>query len=292
MVKVEPVCAACLLHRGIEESELVTQDESVIMEVVRRLIELLKEKFTAEAVPAKLGTERDRVVRAVTGSPDPYKKLKRVSNEKALELLPIAKRRIEKSEPGVETFRTACLLATVANAFEFGVLGYGFRIEGAEGILEEAKLAIDDTEEAYSYVRPRGRVLYLADNAGELGFDSLLIEVIKSRGAEVRLVVKGAPILNDALLEDVEFFKLDEVVDGVLTTPGDEVGLDPSTMTEELREAYFSADLIIAKGMGHYETLTEVRAEVPTLHLLKAKCRPIARSLGVEVGSLVAKLRK
>ncbi|MEM4700017.1 MAG: ARMT1-like domain-containing protein [Candidatus Nezhaarchaeales archaeon] len=292
MVKVEPICAACLIYRGIEESELVTQEKTVIMEVVKRLIELLREKFTAEAVPARLGTERDRIVKEVTGSPDPYERLKRLSNEVALKLLPIAKKRVLESRKGVETFRTACLLATVANAFEFGVLDYGFKVEEFERLLEEAKLAIDDTAEAYNYVKPRSNVLYLADNAGELGFDSLLIEVLKSHGAEVRLVVKGSPILNDALLEDVKFFKLDGVVDEVLTTPGDEVGLDLSVITGDLRRAYLSADLVIAKGMGHYETLSEREAEVPTLHLLKAKCRPVAESLGVKVGSLVAKLRR
>lgn len=292
MVKVEPICAACLIHRGIEEAELATQDASVKMEVVRRLIELLRERFMADAVPARLGTERDRVVRAVTGNPDPYKELKRLSNEAALKLLPIAKEKVASCKASEEAFRVACLVATAANAFEFGVLGYRFRVEEAEELLWGARLVIDDTAEAYRYIKSGGRVLYLADNAGEIGLDSLLIGMLKSNGVEVRLVVKGSPVLNDALIEDARFFGLDEVVDEILTTSSDEVGLDPSTMAEGLRRAYFGSDLVIAKGMGHYETLTEYAAEVPTLHLLKAKCRPIAKSLGVEVGSLVAKLRK
>ncbi|MCX8204564.1 MAG: ARMT1-like domain-containing protein [Candidatus Nezhaarchaeota archaeon] len=292
MVKVEPICAACLIHRGVEEAELATRENLVKMEVVRKLVELLREKFTAEAVPAKLGTERDRVVRTVTGSLDPYRELKRLSNEEALKILPTARKKIEESAPGVEAFKTACLIATAANAFEFGVLGYKFSVEEAGKLLQEARLTINDTEEAYNYVKPKNKVLYLADNAGEIGFDSLLIEVLKNNNVEVRLVVKGAPILNDALVEDAVFFNLDKLVDEVLTTPSDEVGLDPSTMTEALRRAYFDSDLVIAKGMGHYETLTEHKATVPTLHLLKAKCKPIAKSLDVEVGSLVAKLRR
>jgi len=292
MVKVEPICAACLIHRGVEEAKLATNDPAVEMKVVKQLLEMLRESFTVEAVPAKLGAERDRVVREVTKCPDPYRGIKMMSNQEALRVLPIAERRVKEARPGLERFRVACAMAAAANAFEFGVLGYSFNVEEAARAILEAEIEVDDSEEAYGYVKPGAEVLYLADNAGEIGFDKLLVEVLKELGAKVRLVVKGSPILNDALVEDARFFNLEALVDELLTTPGDEVGLDPSTITGRLRRAYDEASLIIAKGMGHYETLTEHVAKPPVLHVLKAKCAPIARSLGVKRGSLVVKLRR
>lgn len=273
-------------------AELASRSLEVRMEVARRLLKALSQHFTPDAVPAKVAMVRDRVVRQVTKCVDPYREVKLRSNEEALKLLPLAERRLREAAEGYERFRAACLIAAAANAFELGVLGYSFNLEMAEKLLEAAELAIDDVEELYSFVKPGMKVIYLADNAGEIGFDKLLIGELKELGAKVALVVKGSPVLEDALIEDARFFKLEEEVDEVLTTPDGEVGLDPSAIGGELLRTYQEAELVIAKGMGHYETLTERPPRPPVAHLLKAKCGPIARSLGVEVGSLVVKVRK
>lgn len=294
MVKVEPICAVCLLHRGYEEAELSTSDLGLRMRVMIELLKMVSERFSPNAVPAWLGAERDRLIRRITGCPDPYREAKRKSNEEALKLLPSVKNLLAPLKDPYERFRKACLIATAANAFEFGILGYSFQVADAGSLLTEAErsLVIDDTEQVFSILKDGKRVLYLLDNAGEVGFDLVLIEELKALGLEVRVVAKGFPILNDALLEDALFFGLDKVADELLTTENDEVGFTPEKVPSSLLDAYRSSHLIIAKGMGNYETLTEYPAKPPIVHLLKAKCGPIARSLGVPKGSLVVKLRK
>ncbi len=296
MVKVEPICAVCLLHRGLEELNLSTDDESVKMKVIMELLKLLSERFNKDAVPAWLGAERDRLIKRLTGCPDPYREAKKRSNEEALRILPRVREVLKALSDPFERFRKACIIATSGNAFEFGVLGYTFNVSEASKLILEAEknLAIDDTAKIYQEVLSsrEGSVLYLLDNAGEVAFDLILIEELKRLGQTVRVVVKGLPILNDALLEDALFFNLDKVADEILSTEVDEVGFIPEKMPEKLREAFRSSQLIIAKGMGNYETLTEYPAKPPIAHLLKAKCSPIARSLGVPVGSLVIKLRR
>ena len=113
----------------------------------------------------------------------------------------------------------------------------------------------------------------------EIVFDRLLIEQLPRE--KVTLVVRGAPVSNDATMidaEDTGLTKLLEVIDNGSDAPG--TILDDCS--HAFRERFDSADLIIAKGQGNYESLSEVEKDI--YFLLKAKCPVIARDLGCEVG--------
>lgn len=290
-MRVESTCAVCLLSRGMEEARLATNNDDVLMKVVRALLNLLNNEFNVNAIPAYLGRKRDRLVREITNCNDPYREAKRRSNELALKLLPQAYKLLSGKQ-GYDRFKTASLIATLGNAFEFGVLGYSFSLDQEVDLLKELSQQeiLDETYEVYSVLGKDIKILYLADNAGEIAFDKVLIEELNRLGALVTVMVKGAPIINDALLEDALLVKLNEVA-SVVTSDGDEVGFNPLSASEGLRKLYFSSDLVIAKGMGHYETLSEISPPPPVVHMLKAKCQPVAKSLGVKRGSLVIKLR-
>ena len=90
-MKVEAECAACVLQRGYLEAEKATDDTSLQFKAMSALINLLIKEFKPTAVAAYLGTQRDRIVREVTGNPDPYAKTKQISNQRAVEILPLAK---------------------------------------------------------------------------------------------------------------------------------------------------------------------------------------------------------
>ncbi|MEM1537829.1 MAG: ARMT1-like domain-containing protein [Candidatus Nezhaarchaeales archaeon] len=290
-MKVEPICAVCLLSRGMEEARLATDKEDVLMKVAQGLLNLLSKEFNVNAIPAYLGRKRDRLVREITNCNDPYREAKRRSNELALKLLPQAYELLN-GKRGYARFKTASLIATLGNAFEFGVLGYSFPLNQGVDLLKELSQqeVYDETYKVYGVLRKNIKILYLTDNAGEIAFDKVLIEELNMIGAQVTVMVKGAPIINDALLEDALLFKLNEVAN-VVTSDGDEVGFNPLDASERLRSLYLSSDLVIAKGMGHYETLSEMEISPPIVHMLKAKCQPVAKSLGVKRGSLVIKAR-
>jgi len=123
--------------------------------------------------------------------------------------------------------------------------------------------------------------LYIADNAGETVFDRLLIEEI---GQPVVYAVREKPIINDATREDAVLSGLDKV-SKVMSSGCDSPGNILKFCSAEFLRVYRSADLIISKGQGNYEALSDEKR--PVFFLLKAKCPVVARDLGLEEGSIV-----
>ena len=291
-MKVEIECAECIIHRGRSEIVEATKDNALQFETMKALFAFLAEEFKPNAVPAYLGTERDRIVRSVTGNPDPYAARKRLSNEKALEMLPLAEKIIANSPTAEVRFRKALLCSIVGNVIEFDIPDHTFQFGDLEKLIQQSErdLAIDDVSRIFSLAKRARTVLYLTDNAGEIAFDTLLVKELKRLGANVIVVVKGSPILNDATLEDAKFVGIDKVADAVITTGTDAVGLNLKESSAEFLKRYNSADLIIAKGMGYAETLTENKLTRPHVLLVRTKCGPVAHFFGVPREKNVAKI--
>jgi hypothetical protein len=83
---------------------------------------------------------------------------------------------------------------------------------------------------------------------------------------------------------------MDKIADGIITTGTDAVGLMPEQCSREFLNVYDSVDLVLAKGMGYVETLTELDLAFPHALLLRTKCQPVANFLDIEKGKNVAKL--
>jgi hypothetical protein len=132
-------------------------------------------------------------------------------------------------------------------------------------------------------------IVYFTDNAGEIIFDRLFVEYLSATGSHVTVAVKGAPILNDATLQDAKKAGLHRVASVTHTGSGD-IGVNLRKIPPGLREAIDRCSLIIAKGMANYEALTEYTGLPPTAYLMAVKCPTIAESVGVPEGSLVALL--
>ncbi|RLI30879.1 hypothetical protein DRO48_02285 [Candidatus Bathyarchaeota archaeon] len=291
-MKVSVHCASCLLHRGYLEARRATTDPQRQFAAVQALLKLMAKEFTPNAVPAVLGTKRDRLVREITGNPDPYLEAKRRSNKKALELLPLVRKMMSEESSDWLRFRRACLSSIAANSIEFDVLGHDFDHEQLRSLIlrAEEELAIDDLDKLYRIAGEVDTILLLTDNAGEIAFDTLLVEELKRLGAEVVVAVRGGPALNDALMKDAESVGMTRVADKVIDTGVDMVGVMLEECSEEFLEVYRSADLVVAKGMANLETLTEYPFKTPHIFLLRTKCEPVARFFGVDVGRNVAKL--
>jgi len=292
-LKVSAECIPCLFERAYREISRVTCEPEKLKRVMVEVLRVICENFSVEAAPAYLGTLRERTIRRVLGV-DPYKDLKKKANMLALRLLPRVREKVfGDTKNGYECFRRACMFSVAANAMEFDVSGYDFRLEEIEKTMESIGLAVDDTFKAYNHLKNSGKVLILTDNAGEIVFDGLLAECLKVMGLKVVLAVKPKPVLNDATLEDAYEVGVDKVVDELKTIGSDTVGLIWSEASEEIKKTFLDSNLVIAKGMGNYEALTELKnTGTNVLFLLKAKCNPVARSVGVERGANVALLRK
>jgi uncharacterized protein with ATP-grasp and redox domains len=291
-LKVEPECAACILSRGTAEAIEATTNPAFRFRVMSDLLKLLTKEFKPSAVPADLGTKRDRIVKRITGNGDPYKRSKKKSNERALRILPYARKLVEEGYTQEDRFKKACMCAIVGNIMEFDIPGHRFTFTGLRKSVREAgkDLVIDDVSKIYELAKKAHSILYLTDNAGEIVLDTLLVEQLKNMGLTVTVAVKGGPVLNDATLEDVEFSGIGKIADKVITTGTDAVGLVPSEASSDFLSAYNSTDVVFAKGMGYAETLTEFKLKKPHALLFRTKCNPVANFFGVPREKNVAKL--
>jgi len=274
------------------QTQQATDDKALQFKTMTEILNFLVEEFKPTANPAVLGTKRDLLIREITGNPDPYKEKKQLSTKKALEVLPLAKSIVSKETSPELRFRKACLAAIVGNIMEFDLPDNPFKFSDLEQLVlqAEADLAIDDISELFERAKNAKTVLYLTDNAGEVALDTLLVQELKNLGAHVTVAVKEAPILNDALLEDAEAVGMDKIADRVMTTGSDSVGLFPGECSKEFLELYNSVDFVVAKGMGHAETLTELELPVPHALLLRSKCSTVAGHFGVPTGKNIAKI--
>ncbi|MEM2104093.1 MAG: ARMT1-like domain-containing protein [Candidatus Bathyarchaeia archaeon] len=291
-MKVEAECAACIISRGAAEIKEATANPALRFRAMMELLHLVSREFKPSTVPAELGTKRDRLIKRVTGCGDPYKRSKKLCNENALKLLPYVRKIVEEGYTQQDRIKRACLCAMVGNVMEFDIPGHKFSFTGLKKSLKTAgkDLVVDDIGKIYEAAKNSSQILYLADNAGEIVFDTLLVEQLKNMGLTVAVAVKGGPILNDATLEDAEISGMSKIADKVVTTGTDAVGLAPKESSPEFLKIYSSVDMVFAKGMGYAETLTEYKLEKPHALLFRTKCEPVANFFQVPRDKNVAKL--
>jgi len=291
-LKVEAECAGCIVGRAASQVMEATTNPALRFRAMVELLKLLSKEFKPTAVPADLGTKRDRLIKRITGNNDPYKRIKRISNEKALKLLPYARQLVEDGYAQQDRFKKACLCAIVGNIMEFDIPGHRFTFGNLRKLFRQAgeDLVIDDTIKIYRLAEKARSILYLTDNAGEIVFDTLLVEQLKNMGLTVIVCVKGEPIINDATLEDARASGIDKIADKTITTGKDAVGLALNEFSKDFLDVYNSVDMIFAKGMGYAETLTEYKLKKPHALLFRTKCNCVANFFGVPRGKNVAKL--
>jgi len=291
-LKVEAECAACLLSRAMAETYMATTNPALRFRAMAEIVKLLNREFRPTAVPADLGTKRDRIIKQLTSNGDPYKRSKKMSNEKAMKMLPHARKVVEEGYSQQDRFKKACLCAIVGNIMEFDIPGHNFTFNTLTKSFREAAkdLVVDDIDKAYELAKKAHSILYLADNAGEIVFDTLLVAQLKNMGLAVTYVVKGGAVINDATLDDVEFSGMNKLADNILTTGADAVGLLIKEVSPEFMKVYDAAELVFAKGMGYAETLTEYKLTKPHFLLFRTKCNPVANYFCAPREKNIAKL--
>ncbi len=291
-MKVSLECAHCLLERAINQVRLATDDSELQMRVITEITKFLGENFNSESVPSNIGTDRDLIVQRMTGK-DPYEELKRESNVMALNILPELIQIVEGAQDSHSMFRTATLIAAAANAIEFDVSGQEFSLDELRHILDnvESDLAVDQVDEFRKLCENVSEVIFLHDNAGEVVLDMILMREIKRLGPKVIAVVKGGPILNDATMIDADEVNLLDYADEVIDTGAPAIGVNLERNSKEFLDIFHSAELIVAKGMGNFESLTEFEPEAPTVHIMRTKCNPVAKHVGVPKNKNVVMIR-
>jgi uncharacterized protein with ATP-grasp and redox domains len=278
-VKTELACLPCFfgqVARTLKHAEVNGDRGRDILRKAERVIE----KASLDEVPARTTTIIHRILREETGI-DPYKTVKDTYNRIALEMLPALRRRAERADDRLEYGVRA---AIAGNVIDFGIyesidldraLEESFRLPLTGGVYPAFARAVEGGLS----------ILYLCDNAGEIMFDRLLIEILRDMGKKVTAAVKGSPVINDATLDDARAAGLHECA-AVIDNGNDGIGTLLEACSPRFLEQYRSADLIISKGQANYETLVQERDE-RTFFLFKVKCPVVAAFMERSNGDIV-----
>lgn len=272
-------CIPCLARQTLNLTRMAGGDDAVQEAVLRQVLQQLSRADFSQPAP-RLVQDIQRQVMRLTQCADPCLALKQESNRIALSLLPHWRQRVrEDADPR----RAAVQIAIAANAIDFAVKGE--RTAGQiPAALEQAFQGPlqGPVEELFAAAETARDILFLADNAGELVFDRLLIEALPQE--KLTLVVKDRPALNDALPADAEAAGLDALVP-VITNGSDGPGTLLESCSPDFCRRFEGASLIISKGQGNFECLHGGNKSI--FFLFQVKCPTVARQIGREVGSLV-----
>jgi len=277
-------CIPCYARQTIEAAVMVTDDPVLREKIIRAALRKASE-VPFDKTPTHMGMEIHRIIRKLVGDIDPYFELKDIYNRKALELYPYMKKLVDKSPNRLET---SVRLAIAGNIIDFGISHSNNEIKLKKIITETMKkpFAVNDLSELINALEDAHHILYIADNAGEIVFDRVFVEEIPDHRVRVTFAVKGHHVLNDATMKDALDTGLTDVV-RVIDNGSDAPGTILETCSKQFQDTFKTADLVIAKGQGNYETLSNSGGKC--FFLLKAKCSVIARHFGVEVGNIIVK---
>jgi uncharacterized protein with ATP-grasp and redox domains len=288
-MKPQVECVPCIL-KWLYERAAVLASEEKRFQLSRTILTLLSQEVNPRA---NLGSISNKIIRAIDeftqDTAEYYQGLKQKTNQLAKELLPNARKFMEEGKRQEENLTRACLLASASNIAPIGVPSETFKFLELIDILEGGKALPIVLGDVFRSVEKARKILYITDNAGEVGFDSLLISKLMKMGSKVNLLVKEDPFFEDATMGDALFFAMDQLVDNLLTVRGFFV---PSEDTSQVSDTFEKSDLVIAKGTGNYEALKGELRGKKAIFLLKVKCKPIATDIGVPVGTFVVKVEK
>lgn len=284
-MKLTTDCVPCMLRTVNLASKLAGKDEQSRKEILLNAFSIIVSNW--DKTPIEISFELFKMIRRVTGVNDPFKEIKKISNQVVSNLYPMMKKLVDISQDKLET---AVKLSIVGNTIDIVTVD----LSDFEKMLTTAfrkGLAINDYYRFRVTADSSNNLLYFLDNTGEIYTDRLLLETLLDlRGREfnrITIVVKGGAIVNDATIDDLVSAGLDSLpnVSIVLSSNGEEdTGIHP--YSEELNHLIKQHEFIISKGMANYEVL-EDRKNI--FFLLIAKCSPIAERLNVKINDLVLK---
>ena len=274
-------CMPCLVRQTLDAVRMVTDNDDATELVLRDVLWEMSQ-MSMQQSPVVMARFIHRLVRQLVGDADPYRDVKDRCNLLALELYPRVEEMVRGSTRPLEM---ALRMSIAGNAIDLGTYQHVDKEHIEEAIAHALESPLNGDFTGFTDAISRAQsILYLADNAGEIVFDRLLIEQIGPD--RVTVVVRGMPVLNDATLADAEVAGLTDLVE-VIDNGSDAPGTLLDDCSDDFLRRFGQADMVVAKGQGNYESLNNADREI--FLVLKAKCPVIAAQLDCSVSSLVVK---
>ncbi|MFA5817847.1 MAG: ARMT1-like domain-containing protein [Bacteroidales bacterium] len=268
-------CFTRAFEKLLEKENISNEAKSCF---TRDMISLYQNNWDKLTAP-EFSRELHSILRSYTLNPDPYKRVKKENNDQALRMFPELENIIRQSK---DPFDTALRLAIAGNIIDFAA-NDNFNLQATINKTLNSEFAIDHSKQLKKAIENAKTVLYLGDNAGEIVFDKLFIQTINHPG--LTYVVRGAPVINDATMEDAEYIGMKEIVN-VISNGYDAPSTVPDKSSKQFQQYFRKADLIISKGQGNLEGLISLN-DGRIFFLLMVKCDVIAEMLKVKKESFV-----
>jgi damage-control phosphatase, subfamily I len=263
-------CHSCL--KGlVEKAVLLSHGEDEILFSAYAMIDDL---WNTGRTPPEIANKLLLFIKGKTGAYDPY--------------LPIKTKEVEEARKTISGLKEA-FPRTLGGFIRLSALGNSMDFFCQDGYATQGFDFSGDIDKIEKEIYTKGSIVLLfADNVGELFFDMGLIRYLENLGKTVFYAVKEHPVQNDLSMPDVERFGLRKVFANIISTGTDEVGMKREDMQGRIKEFWESDGVVIAKGMGNYETMSEFQEERPVIHIMKVKCPTVAHAVSRMVGQYIA----
>lgn len=280
-------CVPCIINHGLSTADKLKASEDKKKEMLRDIM-LYLSTCTYEESPPFLVKEVYKILNASLETEDPYAQIKSYFNRELMKFSNEFQNIVDSSD---DSYRKALKLAVVGNIIDFGIIHNVSKELVFKEIneMENKNFDIDDSIELYNQLKNSRKLLYLGDNCGEIVFDSIFIKFLKKEFPKLQISfgVRGKAVMNDITLVDAYEVGLDKEVELISNGSG-APGTILDDVSEEFKNIFFDADVIIAKGQGNYESLNDVDRD-DVYFMFMAKCSLVAREMEVPKFSLVCK---
>lgn len=282
-------CIPCFFKQAIEACKILGLPDDKIKSILDKVaIQIPEIKMTSS--PPEMGRIIHRIIREQTNNPDPYKKFKQKSNEIALETYPNLKRIVQNSE---NRLLKAIGLAIAGNIIDYGAI-FDLNInKEINSILDSEEEKIKNENSKYfgymdfiKSLKNTKILLYLADNAGEILFDRILIEEIIASYPNIKIycAVRGSPIINDCNFDDAVSAGIDKL-STIISNGSDAPGTILDSCSKNFLKIWNQSDLIISKGQGNFESLSGVQDNIFFMFIVK--CQVLAKDIGCNLRDVI-----
>jgi len=282
-------CIPCFYRQALVAARHAGATPEKQKEILDNLAKALP-GFSLTLSPPEMAREVYAIVSKTLGShSDLYKAIKEKSNRLALTIYADLKQRVKQAK---DPLLLAVELAIAGNIIDYAAKASLNLEEEINKVLTQEEKTLHKDKSIFHYLEFKKilstskTILYLADNAGEVVFDKILIEEILKNHPDKNIiyVVKEKPIINDALMEDAIQCGIDQLVP-VISSGSDASGTVLSLCSPKFLTLFQDADMVISKGQGNFEALSN--EERPIFFLFKIKCPVVAESIQGEVGDTV-----
>jgi uncharacterized protein with ATP-grasp and redox domains len=283
-MRLKSDCIPCFFKQASIVANILKADDTIKLELYKGISKIINEKADINQTPAFLATQVHEYIKDFFKNPDPFRELKKLSNERMLGFYNDFVNMIRESK---DHLKSTIILSTIGNLIDYS-LYRDVVLDEIKDKFNSFKPAIFDYDKIKDALTKGEKILYITDNCGEIVLDKLLIELFYKKGKKTIVVAKEKAILNDATVEDIKYVGIDKFAK-VIGIGNGQVGTPYPSGNNVFDKAFETADVIISKGQANFETLYEIKR--PICFFFVVKCESVASFLNVAENSPIVMMK-